>query len=61
MGLLDGKVALVTGGSTSGIGRANATPFAQESAKDRMMADGRLAGLKKLAHVRRELGIDPVD
>jgi 2-hydroxychromene-2-carboxylate isomerase len=26
-----------------------------------MMADGRLADPKKFAHVRRELGIDPVD
>ena len=26
-----------------------------------MMADGRLADPKKFAHVRRELGIDPLD
>jgi hypothetical protein len=26
-----------------------------------MMADGRLADPKKFAHVRQELGIDPVD
>lgn len=53
-GRLDGKVALVTGGS-SGIGRATALAFAREGAKV-VVADIVIAGGEQTVHMIKEAG-----
>jgi 3-oxoacyl-[acyl-carrier protein] reductase len=53
MGILDGKVAIITG-SASGIGRAQATIFAREGAQV-VLADVNLDGINRLA---RELSLN---
>lgn len=55
MGMLDGKVALITGG-TSGIGRVSALPFAQEGAKVAFTGRREDAGREVVEGITRDGG-----
>ena len=56
--LLDGKVALVTGGS-SGIGRASALAFAREGARV-VVADRAVEGGEETVRMIKESGTDAI-